>query len=472
MNVAFAAAMDRILAAARPVGTIIAALSGGMDSVVLLRLLSAWRSESGGGPRVVAAHLNHGLRGADALRDEEFSRAYAESLGVDFAFRAVDAAAAAREERLGVEEAGRLLRYRFFHDLGGGRGGLVLTGHHADDQAETILLHLRRGSHRRGLAGMREFTMLPVPPGLTVRLGRPLLGMPRERLHAYALEHGLDWREDLTNQDAAFARNRIRHRVIPMLESLLPGFRDRLLAKAAVLAREEDELSRDGVRLAEGLSRREAGGRFFRLAPEAFAEPERLLYAFRHIVEGEMGERLPYGAVLSRLAVLAESGRLGEALTLPGNLRVRRERDGLFFFFPDRDGDIETEEIVLPDPPFDIRAARLLVRAEWLPSPGLPPPEDRKDPEVEWLNPAGIRWPLVLRAPKPGERFRPLGAPGSRKIQDILVDCKAPRRLRGLPRVVADHAGAVWLWPYRVANRVRLEGIVTKALRLSIRKEN
>ena len=467
---AFAKAMAGIVAQAGPPQKIVAALSGGMDSVVLLHLLVNWRDANGIDAGIVAAHLNHGLRGLDADLDQDFCRAYAEELGVAFTTRSEDAAAVARAGGMGVEEAGRLLRYRFFQELAHAPDSLVLTGHHADDQAETILMHLRRGAHRRGLSGMKDFTVLSVPPDLSVRVGRPLLALPRERLHVYALENGLDWREDTTNQDASYARNRIRHRVIPMLETLLPGFRDRLLEKAETMAREEAELSTRGRELVNELARRQAGGCFFLLSNEAFADPERLIYAFRHLIEEEMGNRLPYGAALSRLSQLAGSGKLGETLTLPGLLRVRRERDGLFFFYPETTEEERQNEFIFPDPPFSISIAGFSVTAEWLPSGGMPPESDRSDPEVEWLNPNGIRWPLCLRPPRPGERFRPLGAPGSRKIQDILVDLKTPRRLRGLPRVVADHAGAVWLWPYRLAERVRLNGSHTKALRLEIRE--
>lgn len=466
----FSLAMDRILERSGPVRTIVSALSGGMDSVVLLHLLAGWRGRRPNGSELVAAHLNHLLRGDDSRLDLDFSRAFARGLGVDFVCDEVDVAALAETERLGIEEAGRRARYRFFHALAPAGDGLILTGHHADDQAETILLHLRRGAHRRGLSGMDEFTSLPVPPGMHVHVGRPLLRLGRERLHAYALERNLDWREDLSNRDSSYARNRIRHRVIPMLENVLPGFRARLLAKARILAEEERELAAKGRALVEALANREGGGRFFRLEPEAFAESERLLYAFRHLIEEEMGERLPYGAVLSRLARLAESGRLGESLSLPGRLQVRRERDGLFFFLPGATAETADEEMLLPDPPFDIVAGGLAISAAWEFFTGSLPRADRLDSETEWMNPAAIRWPLSLRAVRPGERIRPLGAPGSRKVQDILVDLKVPRHLRSGARVLADHAGAIWLWPFRLANRVRVPDNPGKALRFVIRE--
>jgi tRNA(Ile)-lysidine synthase len=316
---------------------------------------------------------------------------------------------------------------------------------------------------------MRELSRVTVPPGVSAAVGRPLLTVARADIRRRAEAEGWQWREDASNTDTRYTRNRIRHRIIPALEAMMPGFRDRLLARAESMAGEERVLTERGRALAERAGRRECGGRFFRVDEDALSNPERLLYAFRHVVEDELGVRIPCGAVLTRLAELAGSGRPGETVSLPGRLRVRRESDGLFFFFPDRDGPDSYDEFILPDPPFSIRVHGLAVTAEWRHAHGPPPGEDMADPEVQWLEPTALRWPLVLRPPRPGERFRPLGAPGSRKIQDILVDCKTPRRRRGLPRLLADCAGGVWLWPLRLAHRARLTGKSGRALRIVMR---
>ncbi|MCD7896290.1 MAG: tRNA lysidine(34) synthetase TilS [Planctomycetaceae bacterium] len=469
----FRHAMRRILDQAGTAPTVVLALSGGVDSMVLVHLADRFRNDIGLGSRqLVAAHLDHGLRGPESDGDREHCRTVADRLGLAFRERRVDAAAFARENSLGVEEAGRLLRYRFFRDIAGD-DGLVLTGHHAGDQAETILLNLRRGAHRRGLSGMRELSRLPLPPGLAVRVGRPLLAVRRERLLEYAARENLSWREDHTNEDVTYRRNHFRHKVIPLLEHLMPGFQDSLLAQAERLSAEETALAEAGRDLAETFGRREGGGRALLLRPEVTGERERYLYALRHIVEEELGARLPYGAVLSRIAEVGERGRIGETVSLPGNLRVRRESDGLFFFFPDAvaasgDGD---GEVILPDPPFDIAVHGFRVTVERRDFAGTIPDDDRADPEVEWLREDSIRWPLRVRTPAPGERFRAIGAPGSRKIHDILMDLKVPRRLRQMPRLLADHAGGVWLWPFRLANRVRLPNGPCRALRVAMRRD-
>lgn len=472
LQTVFDATMAAIMFQAGNPGLAVVGLSGGCDSAALLSLAKRWADSLEGRVRLVACHLNHRLRGDAADGDADFCRARAADLAIDYRERAVDVNELAREMRMGLEEAGRFARLRFFRDVIGDVPGIALTAHHADDQAETILLHLRRGAHRRGLGGMKRLAVLPVPPDRTIAVARPLLEIPKDRIVEFAKSRGLTWREDATNQDETFARNRIRHSVIPSLEAILPGFRERLLDKAKKVAAEEEYLTVSGRKLVTDLSSRENGGLLFRLQPMALDHPETLLYAFRHILEEEMGDRLPYGAVLSRLSVLAESGRVGEGLSLPGGVQVRREQDGLFFFYPEKMTETAEAEVMLPDPPFEISVNNLVITAQWRPLTGMPPGDDMLDPEVEWMNPLAIRWPLTLRPPHPGERFRPLGAPGARKLQDVMVDLKLPRRKRGDARVLADHAGAIWLWPYRLAHRVRLPGSQLKALRMSIRAKD
>ena len=467
----FAEAMERIISLSGRPERLLAALSGGRDSVVMLHLLRRWRNRFAPSAALSAAHLNHGLRGAAANGDGDFCRRLADKMGLDFVCRHVDAARTAREEGLNLEEAGRRLRHRLFAELADSRPALILTGHHADDQAETILLHLRRGAHRRGLSGMREFSLLPMAGGPELPIGRPMLGFTRRRITSYALSHGLEWREDVSNQDVSLVRNRLRHRTLPRLERMMPGFRDRLLAMAVSMAPEEDRLAGLGSELAASLSRFEAGGRFFRIDPAAPVNPELLAYAFRNILEAETGARLRSEATLSRLAALAKDGTPGRTLALPGRLAARREHDGIFFFFPASAASVRDAEIILPDPPFAIRADGFDIEAEWRTAFGLPSAAERLDPEVEWLNPAGICWPISLRPPRPGERFRPLGAPGSRKIQDMLVDLKIPRRLRRRPIVLADREGPLWLWPCRLAQRAGLDGgESSRAVRIGIRE--
>ena len=189
-----------------PGETVLLALSGGADSVALLRALRAL------GYPVRAFHLNHCLRGAESERDEAFCRTLCGRLGVPLAVERVDAAAAAHAQGTGVEEAARRLRYERLRAAA--QGAKIATAHTADDNLETMLFHLARGTGPKGLAG--------IPP-VRGDIIRPLIGAERAQVEAYLAEHGQDFVTDSTNLSDDYTRNRIRHEVVPVLRQLNPS---------------------------------------------------------------------------------------------------------------------------------------------------------------------------------------------------------------------------------------------------------
>jgi tRNA(Ile)-lysidine synthase len=210
--------------------TIVVALSGGPDSVALLDVLASLAPARGW--RLVAAHLDHGLRPGSG-EDAAFCRRLCAGLGVPLRVGAADVRARLRRERGGVEEAGRLERYAFLRAVKRQEGAAaVAVAHTRDDQAETFLLRLLRGSGSRGLASMRERS------GDVVR---PLLGVSRRQVLAHLRERGLSWLEDPTNQDLNLLRNRVRHELIPYLEARFnPRVRETLARSARLLSDEVD----------------------------------------------------------------------------------------------------------------------------------------------------------------------------------------------------------------------------------------
>jgi tRNA(Ile)-lysidine synthase len=214
-------------------------VSGGADSVALLRALAARRGELGLVLHV--AHLHHGLRGAEADGDLEFCRALAVKLGLPLHEARVDTNAEARAHAESgkpgesIEEAARRLRYAFFRKLmASGEVDAMATAHTLDDQAETVLGKFLRGAWTEGLSGI--YPQVVFAEG---RIVRPLLGATRAEVEAYLRSLGQDWREDSTNQDAAYTRNRIRHELLPLLQGWNPRLREHL-AQMAVLARDEE----------------------------------------------------------------------------------------------------------------------------------------------------------------------------------------------------------------------------------------
>jgi tRNA(Ile)-lysidine synthase len=307
-------------------------LSGGADSVALLRALAAGAKELGLALHV--AHLHHGLRGAEADGDLEFARGLAAELGLPFHAARVDTAEEARKDNVSgkagesIEEAARRLRYRWFRQLmAEDTVDAVATAHTRDDQAETVLGKFLRGAWTEGLGGIHP--VVEFPEG---RILRPLLGAARAEVEAYLNGLGQSWREDSSNADLGFTRNRIRHELLPLLEGWNPRLREHL-AQMAALARDEEawwaiELARLGPRILlpgrpvrgggraadEGLSLEAA-----QLAALAPAAQRRIL---RYAAE-QLGAA-PDFAATEAMRALAIAGRAGQRRELAQGLRAER----------------------------------------------------------------------------------------------------------------------------------------------------
>lgn len=307
-------------------------LSGGADSVALLRLLAARSGELG--LVVHAAHLHHGLRGAEADGDRDFCRELASSLGLRFHESQADTAAAAAADPASgksaetIEEAARRLRYGWFRELM--RAGIVdavATAHTRDDQAETVLAKFLRGAWTEGLSGIHP--NVEFPEG---RIVRPLLPTSRAEIEAYLKELDQKWREDSTNRHLTFTRNRIRHELLPLLEDWNPQLREHL-TQMAELAREEEawwdrELEQVATQLilpgrpVRGGGRAAAEGlaiEVSRFAELPLALQRRLL---RHAA-GKMGTKPDFEAT-EALRSLALAGRAGQRRELAQGLTGER----------------------------------------------------------------------------------------------------------------------------------------------------
>ncbi len=215
-----------------PGDSLVVGVSGGADSLCLLHLLARLRAEFDLALHV--AHLNHQLRGERAAADAEFVRRTAVEWGVPVTVSSTDVAILAHERGVGVEEAARQARYAFLAGLAGDTGaGAIAVGHNADDQAETVLMHLLRGAGPAGLRGMSPRLALAglapdLPSAAHVTLIRPLLEARRPAIEAYCREYRLQPRFDHSNLDTTLFRNRLRHEVLPVLEAVAPGVGGRL----------------------------------------------------------------------------------------------------------------------------------------------------------------------------------------------------------------------------------------------------
>ena len=238
----------------RPGQRVCCAVSGGADSVALLRALheanQADRTKQPLGLVLRAVHVHHGLRGVEADADESFVRGLCAELGLDLRVERVDTATRQVEAREGVEEAARHLRYAvFWRLLGEGWAEAVATAHTLDDQAETVLMKLLRGAWTEGLGGISPSVQSPLPTGRGIagqvagessgEIVRPMLGVRREQVEAYLRALGQSWCDDSSNSDLRLLRNRVRHEVLPLLRGLNPSVEE-ALSRTATIARDEE----------------------------------------------------------------------------------------------------------------------------------------------------------------------------------------------------------------------------------------
>ncbi|HUP27262.1 MAG TPA: tRNA lysidine(34) synthetase TilS, partial [Chloroflexia bacterium] len=232
---------------------LVVAVSGGADSLVLLHVLTGLRGVEGR-QTLHVAHLNHGLRGADAEEDAQFVASVAKALGLQYTIGAVDAPALARDSKIGFEEAARILRYRFLTSVAAKHNTAIAVAHTADDQAETVLMNIIRGSGLHGLAGMKMLVNLPhqtlrnsTEQGTTSEIDRPnlfrpLLGIWRREIEQYAAAHNLSVRTDASNLDLTYKRNRLRGELLPLLEASYNSGIKRHLWDLSQIAGGEDEM--------------------------------------------------------------------------------------------------------------------------------------------------------------------------------------------------------------------------------------
>lgn len=297
---------------------VLCALSGGADSVAMLRLLlQAAGTEDF---TVCAAHFNHRLRGEESDRDERFAEELCRSLGVPFSVGSADVKAAAKERSMGIEEAARELRYEFLQRAAVEQGAdLIATAHNADDNAETVLMRLMRGTGTRGLGG------IPPKRGNIVR---PVLCFTGEELREYLLKIGQSHVEDSTNGSDEYLRNRLRHSVLPALRQLEPGFSEKVLETSALARSDEEFLN--------GLAADVLRGGTVAAAELAALHPAVSRRALRLWLGGDLSKERSESVL-----ALAKSGSSGSRIELPGGRAVRLEQ-GVLRMCSGESGALET----------------------------------------------------------------------------------------------------------------------------------
>lgn len=421
---------------------VLIALSGGADSVCLMHLLAQKRDEYG--MRLCAAHYHHGIRGDDADGDLEFCRTQAEMEGIPFYSERGDVPRYAREHGLGLESAAREMRYDFLERTRRSTGcDVIALAHHADDNAETVLMHILRGTGLKGLRGM---------PAVSGTLVRPLLGCGKKDILAYLERNGYSWREDATNRESDNPRNILRLEAMPALERAYPGCRDSLNRLALACAADDAFLDR----LTDGYMRSAhvRGPYGDRLDISACPDEAILMRAVRRCV----GAEVYYDSLMRVLDICRGEG---VSVTVAKDIEARAEKGRLYLlrpFIPPREVPLELNGVtVLPG----------ICTVEAAPAPNVPV---RNDPFTQVLDPDALRG-AVLRTRRAGDRMHPLGMTGSQSLGDRMTDRKIPLCERDTLPLIAVGSEVIWAPGCGISHTARITETTGKSVKLYINTE-
>lgn len=454
-----------------PDDDVVVGLSGGPDSVALCLVLLELSSSGELPLRLRLAHLNHMLRGAESDEEEEFCRAFAEENSLPIEVGHVDAQKKAAETNQSLEHAAREARYEFLEDVARQQDARkVATGHHGDDVAETVLMRIIRGCGLHGLGAFEPDRPLHESnPGL--RLVRPFLECSRREILDFLEDRGQPYRRDSSNRDVGFLRNRIRHELIPLLQREYHGFSVESLCALNQAAVEVNRLLENLIEHEWERLVAEQTEHSLSLHAEVFAglsaaERKSAIRRAVAIVGGYGGSPPPLQALHYRQVSELADKPVGRAVSLPDDLLARREHALIHFKAPHDETGQGRKRLPVDG---DICWAGLTLTAEVLPAGSVGPKEaaDKAGTSRAFLSRDAIAEPLYVRTRQPGDVFRPLGAPGSKKLKDFLIDRKVPQHRRDtLPLVVTAEDAIAWVVGIEIADDLRLTGNESEILAL------
>lgn len=426
-----------------PGDTLIVAFSGGADSLALLDLLSRLPDRN---LHLIAAHLNHCLRGIESDADEEFCRGMASRYAIPFESGRIDVRGMASDLRLNLEDAGRQARMEFLDEVRRKYGAAaVVLAHHADDQAETVLMRLLRGSGMTGLSGMAYRNARGNV--------RPLLEISRFEIEQYLRARGLEWREDASNSDTIYLRNRIRHQLLPLLEEYNPAIRSSLAKTASIIGGDEALLNELTERAVAG-SCRMGEGRVVcsvrQLCALNSALRRRVLrHAFKRLT-GTL-ERVSRRHI-DALCDMIDSARPNSRLPLPQGVRAVREYDRLLLMHADEDLLDSAFELQITEPGCYQLPLGGFMTVDVTGSALFP-----TDVHTACLDPAKTPFPWLVRTCRPGDRITPFGMNGRKKVKDIFIDRKIPLSERARIPLLFCGDDLIWIAGVCVSELSRIE---------------
>ncbi len=462
---------------------VVVGLSGGPDSVALIYLLHSLREKYGLALHI--AHLDHRIRGQESRDDAIFVKGLAERLDLPIIEREIDVPALVKRERLSLEEGARKARYQFFsdaaHDL---RARRIAVGHTADDQAETVLMRIVRGSGMEGLGGIAPVSEVDMG-STSVVIIRPLIEVWRSDIERYLKEEGLDFREDSSNQDQSFLRNKVRLGLIPYLgKEYNPRIKEVLVRMGEILRDDYDYLSKEVEKVFLDIANirdREVSLEAMRLRRFPQAIQRGVLRKAIEVVRGDL-KRITYQNWRD-LDSLIKSSNGNLSIDLAEGVKVKRAYDKLIFLrsesglrpvkfsyrlsipgltvIPEAGLKIEAEVFSVP------HASRLTPHA--LTQKSQEERRKMRDARIELFDYDRLRFPIMVRSRMPGDRISPLGMRGTKKVKDLFIDEKVPLAERAtIPLVTTGDEEIIWVLGLRISDKYKVTARTKRILKLSI----
>ena len=408
------------------------AFSGGIDSVVLAHLLLT------NNYHFELAHCNFQLRSSESERDEQFALAFAEKNNLVIHNQRFETKTFAKEQKITIQEAARILRYRYFNDIAmQQKCTFILTAHHLDDSIETIFLNLIRGTGIKGICGV---------PMQNNRIVRPLLFATRKQIELYAHKNKLSWVEDSSNQSDKYKRNQIRHHLIPLITSQNNNF--------YTIFKENIHRFSNSVQLLEALVNE-------KMASIIETKNEQIIIKLNKLKQFPQYTSFNYEQIKSITEQTHQSGKTYNST----NYHAYIDRDKLIILpriknIPSNEIEI-TSNIKQINEPISLTFKTInYQKYKQIPN----------DSSIAFLDITKIHFPLILRRWKHGDKFQPLGMEHFKKISDFLTDLKTPRYLKDNIWVLTSNKQIIWVVGYRIDNRFKITDKTEKALRIKLQK--
>lgn len=433
---------------------ILVGFSGGADSVCLMEVLTELSSVYGW--ELLAVHIHHGIRGTEADRDAEFVEKYCEKKGIPCEICRLSAVEEARKENIGLEEAGRRIRYRTFETLAETwKAGAIAVAHHENDQAETILFQIIRGSSLAGAGGIH-----PVQG----KIIRPLLCVNRQMIRNFLLERGASWCEDGTNTDVLYTRNRIRHDIMPVLEQINDGCVRHLSSLALDLQETERFLQKQTEELWNGMVMEEKDRVLLKneINREDPVLQKRVIYKAIEQLSGGKKD-------LTREHV-QQCGKLfaavcGKEITLPRGLKAWKEQEGVCI---GRQKTLALQHAVYLQVPGEQVISDKIIKTCVKPANVVKITEKKY---TKWVDYDKIETSLAVRKRETGDFICIDDCGHHKKLKDFLIDRKIPKYKRDSLWIIADGAHVVWIPGVRLGADYRVTRETSRVLEIKITGE-